>query len=124
MIDSLYIAWKYICFNRVKTATLVACITLISFLPVALELLLNESEKQLMLRAVSTPLVVGAKGSSLDLVMNSLYFVDEVPELITMEAAKRVWTASLLCQYHCTFDFKPGATPSWVQHWITLTSVV
>jgi putative ABC transport system permease protein len=90
MIDSLYIAWKYICFNRVKTVTLVACITLISFLPVALELLLDESEKQLMLRAVSTPLVVGAKGSALDLVMNTLYFVDEEPELITMEASKRV----------------------------------
>ena len=51
MIDSLYIAWKYIRFNRVKTVTLVACITLITFLPVALELLLNESEKQLMSRA-------------------------------------------------------------------------
>ena len=36
MTDSLYLAWKYIGFNRVKTLTLVACITLISFLPVAL----------------------------------------------------------------------------------------
>ena len=79
MIDSIYIAWKYIRYNKIKSAVLVACITLISFLPVALELLLNESEKQLMLRAVSTPLVVGAKGSALDLVMNTLYFVDEVP---------------------------------------------
>ena len=55
MTDSLYIAWKYITFNKIKTATLVACITLIAFLPVALELLLNESERQLMSRAVSTP---------------------------------------------------------------------
>ena len=90
MIDSLYIAWKYIAFNNVKTATLVACITLIAFLPVALERLLNESERQLMSRAVSTPLVVGAKGSALDLMMNTLYFDDEVPELITMEASNRV----------------------------------
>ena len=95
MIDSLYIAWRYIRFNRVKTATLVACITLISFLPVSLQLLLAESERQLMSRAVSTPLVVGAKGSSLDLVMNTLYFGDEVPELITMEASQRVLAADL-----------------------------
>ena len=95
MIDSLYIALKYIAFNRIKTATLVACITLISFLPVALELLLSESEKQLMSRAVSTPLVVGAKGSALDLVMNTLYFDDEVPELITMEASNRVMDTEL-----------------------------
>jgi len=68
MIDSLYIAWKYINFNKIKTITLVGCITLISFLPMALQLLLDESERQLMSRAVSTPLVVGSKGSALDLV--------------------------------------------------------
>ena len=90
MIDSLYIAWKYISFNKIRTATLVACITLISFLPISLELLLDESERQLMSRAVSTPLVVGAKGSALDLVMNSLYFGDEIPEMITLEASERV----------------------------------
>jgi putative ABC transport system permease protein len=95
MLDSLYIAWKYISFNKVKTATLVACITLIAFLPVALELLLEESERQLMSRAVSTPLVVGAKGSALDLMMNTLYFGDEVPELITMESSERVWDSEL-----------------------------
>jgi putative ABC transport system permease protein len=90
MIDSLYIAWKYIRYNKIKTATLVACITLISFLPLALQLLLDESERQLLSRAESTPLVVGAKGSALDLIMNSLYFGDEVPELITMEASERI----------------------------------
>jgi putative ABC transport system permease protein len=73
----------------------VACIVLIAFLPVSLELLLDESERQLMSRAVTTPLVVGAKGSALDLVMNTLYFGDEVPELITMEASDRVTDTEL-----------------------------
>ncbi|MGD8894205.1 MAG: ABC transporter permease [Desulfobacterales bacterium] len=95
MIDSLYIAWKYVSFNKAKTATLVACITLIAFLPVSLELLLDESERQLMSRAVSTPLVVGVKGSALDLVMNTLYFGDEVPELMTMRASDRVMETDL-----------------------------
>jgi putative ABC transport system permease protein len=95
MIDTLYIAWQYICFNKVKTATLIACITLISFLPLSLQLLLQESERQLMSRAVSTPLVIGDKGSSLDLVMNSLYFSDEVPELIGMEASERIMESEL-----------------------------
>jgi putative ABC transport system permease protein len=95
MIDIFYIAWKYIAFNKIKTVTLVACITLISFLPVALELLLNESERQLMSRAVSTPLVLGAKGSALDLVMNTLYFDDEVPEIITVKSSNRVMDSDL-----------------------------
>ncbi len=90
MNDNLYIAWKYICSNKIRTATLVACITLILFLPVSLELLLRESEGQLMSRAASTPLLVGAKGSALDLAMNALYFGQEVPELITMEASKQI----------------------------------
>jgi len=95
MFDSLYIAWKYISYNKIKTTTLIACITLISFLPLSLELLLGESERQLMSRAASTPLVVGAKGSSLDLVMNTIYFGDEVPELITLEASDRVMETDL-----------------------------
>ena len=95
MIDSLYIAWQYISSNKIRTATLIACITLISFLPVSLQLLLGESERQLMSRAVSTPLVIGAKGSSLDLVMNSLYFSDEVPERVGMEASERVMESDL-----------------------------
>lgn len=72
-----------------------ACITLIVFLPVSLELLLDESEWQLMSRAASTSLVVGAKGSALDLVMNTLYFGDEVPELITMKTSDRVMDTDL-----------------------------
>ena len=86
MIDSFYIAWKYLSFNRIRTATLVACVTLIAVLPLTLELLLAESERQLLSRAASTPLLLGAKGSALDLVMNGLYFDDEVPELISMAA--------------------------------------
>jgi len=68
----------------------VACITLISFLPLSLQILLRESERQLLSRAVLTPLVVGAKGSALALVMNTLFFADAVPELISMQAASRV----------------------------------
>ena len=95
MLDYLYIAWKYISFSKIKTTTLVACIALISFLPISLQLLLDESERQLMSRAVSTPLIVGAKGSALDLVMNTIYFGDEVPELVSMEASNRVKETNL-----------------------------
>ena len=95
MLDSLYLAWKYITYNRIKTAVLVACVTLIAFLPFALQLMLDESERQLMSRAVSTPLIVGAKGSALDLVMNSLYFGNERPETISMQAANSIWDSEL-----------------------------
>ena len=72
MIDSFYIAWKYLSFSKARSATLIACITLIAVLPLALEIILDESEHQLVERAEHTPLLVGARGSALDLVMNSL----------------------------------------------------
>ncbi len=111
MLDSIYLAWKYIAYNRIKTAVLVTCVTLISFLPFALQLLLDESERQLMSRAVSTPLVVGAKGSALDLVMNALYFGDERPETISMESATRIWDSELALPIPLYTRFKARGFP-------------
>jgi putative ABC transport system permease protein len=95
MIDSLYLAWRYICFNRIKTITLITCISLITFLPFALKALLTASEHQLMSRAITTPLLVGAKGNALDLVMNSLYFSKETPDFIAMKAADKITNSTL-----------------------------
>jgi putative ABC transport system permease protein len=94
-MDSLYLAWCYLRYNKIKTCILVACITIIAALPLSLEILLNESEQQLAQRAELSPLLIGAKGSALDLVMNSLYFSDEIPETIDMVAVEQVRDAGL-----------------------------
>jgi len=111
MINTLYIAWKYITYNKKKTFILVCCITIIAALPLALEVLLNESERQLALRAESSPLLIGAKGSALDLVMNSLYFGDEVPETITMTAAEQVMDTGLAAPIPLYVRFKSRGFP-------------
>ncbi len=111
MIDSLYIAWRYVIFNRARTLTLVTCVTLIAFLPLSLEQLLGESERQLVARAETTPLLVGAKGSALDLVMNSLYFGETVPELISMAAADRVAESELALPIPLYVRFKARGFP-------------
>jgi putative ABC transport system permease protein len=95
VIDSFYIAWKYLLFSKARSATLVACITLIAVLPLALEIVLDESEHQLVERAERTPLLVGARGSALDLVMNSLYFADEVPQPVTLASADEIAATDL-----------------------------
>jgi putative ABC transport system permease protein len=111
MMDSLYIAWKYIGFYRARTATLIACVTLIAILPLALELLLVESERQLLSRAESTPLLLGSRGSSLDLVMNSLYFDDETPELISMSAAEEIDASGLATPVPLYINFQAREFP-------------
>ncbi len=95
MLDSLAIAGKYLRFYRVRSATLIACITLIAFLPFALEILLNESERQLTERAEQTPLLVGAKGSALDLVMSNVYFSEDRPETIPYSAVDELYETGL-----------------------------
>ena len=111
MIDSFYIAWRYVSFNKVRTATLVACVTLIAIVPLTLEILLGESEQQLLSRAESTPLLLGARGSALDLVMNGLYFDDEIPELVSMTAADEIDDSGLAIPIPLYVRFKARGYP-------------
>ena len=74
MKQSFYLAIKYLQFHRIRTLILVGSIGLILFLPAGLQKLITESEMQMMARADATPLIVGAKGNSTDLVINTLYF--------------------------------------------------
>lgn len=77
MKQSFYLAYKYLWFHRVRTLVLVASIGLILYLPNGLQKLISESERQMMARADATPLIIGSKGSSTDLVINTLYFERE-----------------------------------------------
>lgn len=79
MKDVLYLAWRYLAHHRIKTGILVASVTLIIYLPVGLRVLVSRSAASLTARAVATPLIIGARGSPLELVLNSLYFASDTP---------------------------------------------
>ena len=53
MTDVLFLAWRYLAYHRVKTTTLVASITLIIYLPLGLNVLVNHSAQQLTSRAAT-----------------------------------------------------------------------
>ena len=95
MKQTLYLAWRYLAYHRVKTLILVFSITLIVYLPIGLRVLVDQSSRQLTARAEATPLIVGAKGSPLELVLNSLYFRSDYPELMRYEQATRVSSSQL-----------------------------
>jgi putative ABC transport system permease protein len=80
--DVLSLAWRYLAHHKIKTGILVASIGLIAFLPAGLNVLVGESAAELMARARATPLVLGAKGSALELVLSSLYFDARAPETV------------------------------------------
>ncbi|MHC4942051.1 MAG: ABC transporter permease [Planctomycetota bacterium] len=91
----LYLAWRYLAYHRFKTAILLLSITLIIYLPVGLHVLVDQSEEQLTSRAKATPLIVGAKGSPLELCLNTLYFESDTPARMTYQEALRVRDSGL-----------------------------
>jgi putative ABC transport system permease protein len=85
MRQSLYLAYKYISFHQGRSIVLIFSLGIIIYLPNGLKKLINESEQRMTERAISTPLVVGQKGSPTDLVINSLYFQQGKTPAITMD---------------------------------------
>jgi putative ABC transport system permease protein len=90
VIDSFYLAVRYLLFHRIPSLTVVACLVVVAALPIALGRILGEAEEQLMARAAMTPLLLGAKGSSLDLVMSAVYFGGQSPDPIRLAEMERI----------------------------------
>ncbi|MHC4552833.1 MAG: ABC transporter permease [Planctomycetota bacterium] len=90
MKGCFYLAWRYLYFNWLKTLVLVSSITLILYIPAGLRVLVHQSKQQLTARADVTPLVIGSKGSPLELILNSVYFSADVPELIPFREVTNV----------------------------------
>jgi putative ABC transport system permease protein len=90
MKDTFYLAWRYLAYHWIKTTILVMSITLIIFLPAGLRVLVKQSQEQLTVRADTTPLVIGMKGSPLELVLNSVYFTGDVPETMQYTEISKV----------------------------------
>ena len=111
MRDVLFLAWRYLAHNRVKTAVLVGSIMLIVYLPVALRVLVRQSAAELTARAEATPLLIGAKGSPLELALSSLYFESDTPELTTYAEAERIADTGLAQAIPLYVRFKVRSQP-------------
>ena len=74
MNGPLKLAWQYVVFHKYKSLILIGCIVLTALLPIAIKMMLWQFNEKIVSRADSTPAVIGAKGSDLDLTLNTLYF--------------------------------------------------
>jgi putative ABC transport system permease protein len=95
MNDVLYLAWRYLRFNRGKAAVLVGSISLILFLPAALQVVVREAARALTARADATPLLLGARGSAVDLTLGALYFREPSLDPTTYSESERVTDSGL-----------------------------
>jgi putative ABC transport system permease protein len=90
MIRALRLAWRYVTYHRWTSLVLVACLILTLYLPIAVSLVLRQFHQQIMARAESTPGLVGAWGSRLDLTLDALYFRSDVKREILYGDVKKL----------------------------------
>jgi putative ABC transport system permease protein len=88
--DSFFLAWQYLRHHRFTTVVLVASITLIIYLPAALQVIVDNAETHFRSRADSTPLVVGPQGSPLELVLGSVYFDKPYEDVLMLDQLQRI----------------------------------
>ena len=74
MKDIVFLAWNYLKYHWAKTLFLLLAISLVIFIPLAFDRLAEQGSEKLLRRAVSTPLLLGARGSATELCLSSLYF--------------------------------------------------
>ncbi len=86
----IFMAWRYLRFYWGKTTVLVASISLILALPAGLHVLVEQGADVMTKRAESTPLLIGAKGSAVDLTLSVLYFRPPHIESISHQELTRV----------------------------------
>ena len=103
MIETFYMAWRYLAFHKLKTCILVTSVGLIVYLPIGLRVLVDQSSRQLTARAEATPLIIGAKGSQLELVLNTLYFRSDYPEIQRYQESARVSDSRLAIPLYVRF---------------------
>ncbi|MEM7718806.1 MAG: ABC transporter permease [Pseudomonadota bacterium] len=94
-MNALYLAFAYLRYHWARSLVLVLVAALILFVPVATQTLLSTSERALVARGEATPLLLGSRGSQLDLTMAALYFSDERPDPVSMREVEAIWDSGL-----------------------------
>ncbi|WP_299690008.1 ABC transporter permease [uncultured Tateyamaria sp.] len=94
-MNALYLAFAYLRYHWGRSVILTLVAALILFVPIATQILLSSSERALVARGEATPLLLGSRGSQLDLTMAALYFSDERPDPIPMREVEAIWDSGL-----------------------------
>ena len=122
MYDLLYLSGQYVRYHKLKLSILVVAITLVTWLPIAVQSIVDQTASQLLARAESTPMVIGTRGSPLELSLGSLYFSARTPatldfaELGKVEANGLARGIPLYYRFHSQNHPIVGTTPDYLEY--------
>ncbi len=91
----LHLAWRYVARHRLQTLLLAAVLGLVLALPLSIRVIVSAAESAMRARAASTPQVIGARGSALDLLLTALYFKRQPLPMISVKVLEEVRAAKL-----------------------------
>lgn len=94
-MNAVFLAVSYLRYHWARSVVLVLVTALILSVPIISQVLLNGSQAALTDRAEKTPLILGSRGSQLDLIMNALYFSDDRAAPVTMAETEIIWDTGL-----------------------------
>lgn len=98
-------------YHRGRSLILMSCIFLTLVLPVCLGILLRTFSQQIVARAEATPVVVGARGSQLDLALHSIYFSRAPDTAISFSEVEKVRESGLANSIPLHVKFKAQGFP-------------
>lgn len=84
MRSLLFLASRNLMHHRLRSLVLVLVLSIVTSIPVLASLLVSQAEHELTARAKSTPLVYGAHGSEIELVLSASYFNGAVTASVPM----------------------------------------
>ena len=90
MKNALYLAWKSLLWHRGRSITILLSLAITIWLPITVRLVLDQFRREISERANTTPLVLGAKGSRIDLALHALYFDTLPPADTTMAEVESI----------------------------------
>ena len=106
-----HLAWRYLAYHKGKTSVLVLAITLILSVPAGLRVVVSQAERELTVRAAATPLLIGAKGSPLELALRSLYATGQAPPAMRYAEVARVTASKLALPIPLYIRFRAERDP-------------
>lgn len=129
MLSAITLAIRYMAYHRLRTVLLWAAITLTFMLPLATRWTIERFRNQSLRRAESTPMIVGAKGSSFGLTFHALYFRGDSPPAITYRERMRLddyglgQTLPILARFRTSGHVIVGVTDDYLKfRKLTLTA--
>lgn len=90
MSNAFYLSLRSLWWSRGRATTIVLCLALTLWLPLTVRRVMNQFRDEIVSRAEVTPLIIGAKGSRIDLALHALYFESAAPDETTMAEVQYV----------------------------------